>query len=289
VAAAQHVAGRLHQPGYAFSMFRADPIPPKPLLATIALAPAGLQVLLALWIWRKLPPAASPPRPVPATHRVTGFTMFPAHRSLLTVPVAVHCLITYGAQPASPRVAIHTIAGCCFYRAFAANVPLGHSRQLGRASTPTLATGRTRRRRAELADLGGTTELVADGHRAAPIRRSARTAAVSERMARFSGRRGHAPGFWVMYGQRAGHACEARALPPGRLLGQRLLRRVPPSMTGSAGHGCLVLDQSMIMASLGGTLGNGAVRCRFAHDLVPAGQAFISPRRRSGAARERTS
>jgi len=130
------------------------------------------------------------------------------------VPVAVHCLITYGAQPASPRVAIHTIAGCCFYRAFAANVPLGHSRQLGRASTPTLATGRTRRRRAELADLGGTTELVADGHRAAPIRRSARTAAVSERMARFSGRRGHAPGFWVMYGQRAGHACEARALPP---------------------------------------------------------------------------
>ncbi len=119
-------------------------------------------MLLALWIYRKPPPAGSPPRPVPATHQVTGFTMFP-----LTVPAAVHCLIGYGAQPASPRVATHTIAGCCFYRASAAKVPLGHSRRLGRAPAPTLAhpPGRTGRRRAELADLGGTTELAQAGIR----------------------------------------------------------------------------------------------------------------------------
>ncbi len=48
VAAALYVAGRLLQPDYTFSLFGANPIPPKSLLATIALALAGLQVLLAL-------------------------------------------------------------------------------------------------------------------------------------------------------------------------------------------------------------------------------------------------
>jgi hypothetical protein len=125
VAAALYVAGRLHQPDYAFSMFGADPIPPKSLLATIALSLAGAQVLLALWIYRKLPAAGSPPRPVPIAHRVTGFALF-----ALTVPVAVHCLIAYGVQLTSPRVAIHSIAGCFLYGAFAAKVLLVHSRRL---------------------------------------------------------------------------------------------------------------------------------------------------------------
>ena len=73
VAAAIYVAGRLHQRDYSFSMFGADPIPPKSLLATIVLGLAVLQVLLALWMYRKLPLAGRPPRPVPVTHRVTGF------------------------------------------------------------------------------------------------------------------------------------------------------------------------------------------------------------------------
>ena len=85
MAAALYVAGRLIQPSYTFSMLGADPIPVKSLLATIALALAGTQVLLALWIYRKLPLAASPPRPVPVVHRVTGFALF-----AVTVPVAVH-------------------------------------------------------------------------------------------------------------------------------------------------------------------------------------------------------
>jgi hypothetical protein len=125
VTAALYVAGRLHQPDYAFSMFGADPIPPKSLLATIALGLAGVQVLLALWIYRKLPLAASPPRSVPIAHRLTGFALF-----ALTVPVAVHCLIAYGVQLTSLRVAIHSIAGCFFYGAFAAKVLLVHSRRL---------------------------------------------------------------------------------------------------------------------------------------------------------------
>ena len=125
VAAALYVAGRLHQPDYTFTMFGADPIPPKALLATIALALAGVQVQLALWIYRKLPLAPGPPKPVPVMHRVTGFALF-----ALTVPVAVHCLIAYGVQLTSLRVAIHSIAGCFFYGAFAAKVLLVHSRRL---------------------------------------------------------------------------------------------------------------------------------------------------------------
>jgi Family of unknown function (DUF6529) len=125
VAAAVYLAGRLHRPDYAFSMFGADPIPPKSLLATIVLGLAVLQVLLALWMYRKLPLAGRPPRPVPVTHRVTGFALF-----ALTVPVAVHCLIAYGVQLTSLRVAIHSIAGCFFYGAFTAKVLLVHSRRL---------------------------------------------------------------------------------------------------------------------------------------------------------------
>jgi hypothetical protein len=42
--AALYAAGRLIQPDYTFSMLGADPIPPKSLLATIALALARVQV-----------------------------------------------------------------------------------------------------------------------------------------------------------------------------------------------------------------------------------------------------
>ncbi len=125
VATALYVAGRVHQPDYTFSMFGTNPIPAKSLLATIALALAGVQVLLALWIYRKLPLVGAPPRPVPLAHRVTGAVIF-----ALTVPVAIHCLIAYGVQLTSPRVAIHSIAGCFFYGAFAAKVLAVHSRRL---------------------------------------------------------------------------------------------------------------------------------------------------------------
>src|SRR6266851_3886953 len=119
-----YLAGRLVQPDYTFSLFGASPIPPKSLLATIALALAGLQILLALWMYRKLP-LPGPPRRVPLAHRLTGFVLF-----ALTVPVAVHCLIAYGVQLTSARVAIHSVAGCFFYGAFAAKVLAVQSRRL---------------------------------------------------------------------------------------------------------------------------------------------------------------
>ena len=91
-------------------------------------------MLLALWMYRKLPLVGDPPRPVPVTRRVTGFALV-----ALTVPVAVHCLITYGVQLTSPRVAVHSIAGCFFHGAFTAKVLLVRSRRLPGWALP--ATG----------------------------------------------------------------------------------------------------------------------------------------------------
>jgi hypothetical protein len=125
VTAAIYLAGRLLQPDYTFSLFGADPIPGKSGLATVALGLAGLQVLLALWLYRRLPLAAAPAAPVRPAHRITGAVLF-----ALTVPIALHCLIAYGVQLTSPRVAIHAVAGCFFYGAFAAKVLAVHSRRL---------------------------------------------------------------------------------------------------------------------------------------------------------------
>jgi Family of unknown function (DUF6529) len=132
VTAVLFVAGRLHQPDYAFSMFGADPFRPKSLLASIALGLAGVQVLLALWLYRRLPLAPSPPAVVPTLHRVGGVVLF-----ALTVPIAVHCLVAYGVQFTSARVAIHSVAGCFFYGAFAAKVLLVRSRRLPGWALPT--------------------------------------------------------------------------------------------------------------------------------------------------------
>jgi hypothetical protein len=125
IAVAIYVAGRLHQPDYSRVMFGLDAFELKSALSTIALGLAVVQVLLALWIYRRLPAAGAPPRQVRLTHRVIGFGLF-----ALTVPIAVHCIVAYGVQLTSPRVAIHSIAGCFFYGAFAAKVLLVHSRRL---------------------------------------------------------------------------------------------------------------------------------------------------------------
>src|SRR5215467_6290273 len=73
VAVAVYVAGRLHTPDYSFSLFGhvgLGAITLKSTLASIALGAAAVQVLLGLWIYRKLPLAGGPPRPVPLAHRI---------------------------------------------------------------------------------------------------------------------------------------------------------------------------------------------------------------------------
>jgi hypothetical protein len=128
VTGALYAVGRLHVPDYTVSLFGQAGIAAitlKSLLASVALGLAALQVLLALWMYRKLPLAGSPPRPVRWSHRIIGFGLF-----ALTVPIAVHCVLAYGVQLTSTRVAVHSLAGCVFYGAFTAKVLLVHSRRL---------------------------------------------------------------------------------------------------------------------------------------------------------------
>jgi hypothetical protein len=122
------VAGRLHAPDYTASLFGRTglaAISLKSWLATVALALAALQVLLALWVYGQLPGAGRPSRRVALAHRLTGVVLI-----AVTIPVAVHCMIAYGVQLTSMRVAVHSLAGCFLYGAFAAKVLLVRSRRL---------------------------------------------------------------------------------------------------------------------------------------------------------------
>ena len=71
------------------------------------------------------------PRAVRPAHRVLGFGLF-----ALTIPIALHCLIAYGVQLTSARVAVHSLAGCFLYGAFVAKVLLVHTRRLPRWVLP---------------------------------------------------------------------------------------------------------------------------------------------------------
>ena len=97
----------------------------KSLLSTVALGLAVVQVVLALWMYRKLPGAGVAPKRVGLTHRIVGGVAF-----VVTLPVAIHCAIAYGVQVTDPRVLIHSIAGCSFYGAFVAKVLLVQTKRL---------------------------------------------------------------------------------------------------------------------------------------------------------------
>jgi hypothetical protein len=134
VVVALYVAGRVHTVNPAFSLFGRQyfaAVSLKAVLATVALGVAVLQVLLALWMYRKLPLAGRPPRAVRPAHRVLGFGLV-----ALTIPIALHCLIAYGVQLTSARVAVHSLAGCFLYGAFVAKVLFVHTRRLPRWVLP---------------------------------------------------------------------------------------------------------------------------------------------------------
>jgi hypothetical protein len=97
----------------------------KSLLSTVALGLAAVQVVLALWMYRKLPGAGVAPKRVGLTHRIVGGVAV-----VVTLPVAIHCAIAYGVQVTDPRVLIHSIAGCFFYGAFVAKVLLVQTKRL---------------------------------------------------------------------------------------------------------------------------------------------------------------
>ena len=89
----------------------------KAWLASAAALLLVVQLLTALWMWGRLPGASGAPDWVGPVHRWSGSVAF-----VLTLPPAVHCLWALGFASDSPRVLVHSIAGCLFYGAYAAKM-----------------------------------------------------------------------------------------------------------------------------------------------------------------------
>jgi hypothetical protein len=128
VGVAIYLAGRSLTPDPSTSLFGNQgtaAMDLKARLGSALLCLALIQLLLALWMYRRLPGAGAAPRPVRTTHRVIGLLAF-----LLSLPIAYHCLVTYGIETSSTRVTIHSITGCVLYGLFVAKVIVVRSRRL---------------------------------------------------------------------------------------------------------------------------------------------------------------
>lgn len=128
VAGAVYLIARSVTPDYTTGLFGQhldDAVRLKAWLATVILALAGAQLLLALWMYRRIPGVSAAPPAVARVHRVTGVVLF-----LCTVPIAVHCIQTYGLELTPARAAVHALSACFFYGAFAAKVLIVRSARL---------------------------------------------------------------------------------------------------------------------------------------------------------------
>ncbi len=100
-----------------YPLFFSGMIELKVWFATLAVALACLQLLLAARLYGKI----SIPRTAPAwlgdAHRLTGTLAF-----AVTLPVAYQCLWGLGFETMNTRVVLHGIFGCAFYGAFTIKV-----------------------------------------------------------------------------------------------------------------------------------------------------------------------
>jgi hypothetical protein len=129
IAAGLYVFGTNHAPDYSgtalFGRTATDTLPLKSWLATGVLALAAVQLGLGLWIYGRLRGIGVARAPIPNVHRAVGVAAL-----LLTLPIAYHCAFAYGVQTkVDSRIAIHSLAGCFFYGAFAAKVTIVRSRR----------------------------------------------------------------------------------------------------------------------------------------------------------------
>lgn len=122
------LVGDHHTPEYTRSLFGEEgeaAVTLKARLGTVLFGLAVIQLLLALWMYGRLPGLTAASRPVRITHRVLGWGAF-----VLSVPIAYHCVRTYGVETTDTRVHLHSIAGCALYGAFVAKVLVVRSRRL---------------------------------------------------------------------------------------------------------------------------------------------------------------
>jgi hypothetical protein len=125
------IYGHVHDPSgkLVFDLFFSSTISMKVWLATAAAAFAVIQVVLAVWLYGKLPWAA--PEWAGPLHRISGRLAF-----LVSLPVAYHCLWSLGFQDTDTRVLAHSLLGCAFYGAFAAKVVIVRSKDLPGPALP---------------------------------------------------------------------------------------------------------------------------------------------------------
>jgi hypothetical protein len=134
VAAGLYAFGSLHTPDYAVSLFgRRDGSANllKAQLGTLMLGLAAFQLVLALWMFGRLPGFGTGSATVHTAHRLGGILLF-----LVSLPIAYHCMTAYGVQLTTTRIALHSLAGCLFYGAFAAKVVIVESRRLPSLALP---------------------------------------------------------------------------------------------------------------------------------------------------------
>lgn len=119
VAVSLGVYARVHTPAQRplFTLGFSSMLPMKAWLTTQATALLGVQLVTALWMWRRLPRAGKAPRWVAGLHRWSGTAAF-----VTTLPVAFHCLWSLGFVTATPRVLLHSTLGAFFYGAYAAKM-----------------------------------------------------------------------------------------------------------------------------------------------------------------------
>ncbi|MFD4975487.1 DUF6529 family protein [Streptomyces sp. NPDC058424] len=102
--------GRVHTPEYRRSLFGVHGhavILLKAQLGSALLGLALIQLLLALWMYGRLPSLRAAPHPVPIVHRLIGMVAF-----LFSVPIAQQCIIAYDVSLTRTREALHSLAGC---------------------------------------------------------------------------------------------------------------------------------------------------------------------------------
>ena len=119
VSVALGVYAKVHHPSSRplFTLGFSGMLQMKAWLATAALALVVVQLVTALWMWGRLPRAGAAPGWVAPVHRLSGSVAF-----VLTVPAAFHCLWALGFGSPTPRVILHSVAGCLFYGAYAAKM-----------------------------------------------------------------------------------------------------------------------------------------------------------------------
>jgi hypothetical protein len=125
IAVALGVYGRVHTPSQqlVFTLGLSSTIAMKVWLSTVVLAFAIAQVVMALWVYGRLPWQA--PAWLGTAHRLSGRAAF-----LISLPVAYHCLWSLGFQTTNARVLVHSVLGCAFYGAFATKVTIVRSKSL---------------------------------------------------------------------------------------------------------------------------------------------------------------